>query len=343
MKKFLPIALLLFFGLKMEAQQYPAEWARFTTTDYFYDIENGSNDKNLDEARFKNDLLDLARTNLSKQIQIRVTEMSNLDKNVVDGHTMIQFSSQSSFSTDLDLRLAETRSEYDPSTETQYAIAYINKVEACNFYKNELQRMISKVNNAIDIADNHISKGFKSKAKEELQHALPVFEQMEAPFFWLNIFGLPDYQIQQYVSQVNSSEQTVKAKLADLEHGTAYCVVCDADNFGTAYPKLQNEVKGELSKMGCNFVDDPTKADFVIRISASAREYNMLSTPAGSAYFSYVDAAIVIDKNATGQRVYEDEISVKGSHTLSYKEAGRDGYNKVSKEIIKMLKDNIEL
>ena len=342
MKRFLPIALLLFFGLKMEAQQYPSEWVKYTTSEYFYAIENGSNSQNLDEARFRNDLLNLARTNLSKQIQVKVTEVSSLNKDVVDGISSFQYSSNSSFSTDLDLRLAETRSEYGSPSGTLYAIAFINKVDACNFYKNELQMLISKVNNAIDIAESHVRQGFKSRAKDELQNALPFFGQMEEPFFWLNVFGLPDYQIQQYVSQVNSSELTIKAKLAELEHGTTYCVICNANNFGKAYPKLQNELKGELSKLGCNFVDTPESADFVIRVEASSREYNQMNTAGGSAYFSYVDAAVAIDKNATGQRIFEDEVSVKGSHTLSFDEAGRDGYKKISKEISKMLKDSIE-
>lgn len=342
MKRILSIALLLFVGLKLEAQ-YPNEWKKYTSEGYFYDIESGNNSQNLDETRYKTDLVNLARTNLSKQIQVQVAEVSALNKEVVNGHSNIRYSSESMVSTDLDLKLAETRAEYDAASETYYAIAFINKMEACNYYKNELERLISKVNNAIDIADNQIRNGFKSKAKEELQNTLVVFTQMEDPFFWLNVFGISDYQLQQYVSQVNSSEQTVKAKIAYLEHGTTYCVLCEADCFGTAYPNLQKEVNGRLSSMGCNFVDDPEKADFVIHISASARQYNRLSNGNSTLYFVFVDAAIVIDKNATKQRVYEDEISIKGSHSLSYEEAARDGYKNLGKEIGRVLKESIEM
>ena len=343
MKRFLPIVLLLLFGLKMEAQQYPSEWAKYTTDGYFYDRESGTNSQNLDETRYKADLVNLARTNLSKQIQVQVAEVTALNKEVVDGHSSIQYHSESMVSTDLDLKLAETRVEYDAASGTYYAIAFINKVEACNYYKNELERLISKVNNAIDIADNQIRNGFKSKAKEELKNVLPVFEQMDEPFFWLNVFGLSSVQIQYYVGQVNSSEQTVKAKIADLEHGTTYCVLCDADCFGKEYPNLQKDVKGQLSRMGCNFVDEPEKADFIIRISSSTREYNKANFGNSTMYVIYVDAVIVVDKNATGQRVYEDEISIKGSHTLGFEEAARDGYRNAGKEIGKVLKENIEM
>lgn len=343
MNRFIAIVLSLMVGLATQAQNYPSEWVKYTSDGYYHDIESGRNSQNQSETRFKNDLLDLARANLSKQIQVRVEEVSSMDKNVVDGRSSILYTSMRSVSTDVDMQLTETRTQFDPASEKLYVIAYINKEEACNYYKNDVQMRISNLNNELNIADNYINTGFKAKAKTELENALPQFDGAGKSFFWLNVFGMPQYQLNQWLDQVHGLEQTVKSKLAELEHGTTYCVVCLANNFGKAYPKLQNELKGELSKMGCNFVDDPESADYVIRIEASSREYNQMNTAGGSAYFSYVDAAVAIDKNATGQRIFEDEISVKGSHTLSFEEAGRDGYKKVSKEISNLLKENIKL
>ena len=241
------------------------------------------------------------------------------------------------------MNLAKSLSQYNNSNSQYYVIVYINKVEACTYYEKEINMLVSNINNSIEIADNYVNNGFKSKAKEELQKALNKFDEAGKPFFWLNVFGLDEYKINNYLSKVQNCERTVKAKLADLEYGTTYCVVCNANNFGKNYPKLKNEIKGELSASGCNFVDDPKSADYVIYVEASSREYNKVSNAGGTAYFTYVDAAISIDKNATGQRIYEDEISIKGSHTLSYDEAGRDGFKKISKEISKMLKENIKL
>lgn len=239
--------------------------------------------------------------------------------------------------------LTQTLSHYNDNVGEYYVIAYINKEEACTYYENEIKMLITNTGNHIAIADNYINTGFKSKAKEELQKSLALFDQAGKPFFWLNVFGLDEGKITQYLNKLNNNEQTVKSKLADLEYGTTYCVICNADNFGKNYQKLQNEIKGELSASGCNFVDDPDQADYVIYIDASSREYNYVSNPGGNAYFAYVDASIAIDKKATGQRIFEDEISVKGSHTLNYTEAGRDGFKKISKEISEMLKENIKL
>ncbi len=334
MKNILAIALLLFAGCLTQAQNYPSEWVKYTTDGYFHDIES---------AQVKQDALDLARTNLAKQIQVRVNEVSQIDKNVIDGRSSIYYNSSKSLSTDVDMNLAKSLSQYNNSNSQYYVIVYINKVEACTYYEKEINMLVSNINNSIEIADNYVNNGFKSKAKEELQKALNKFDEAGKPFFWLNVFGLDEYKINNYLSKVQNCERTVKAKLADLEYGTTYCVVCNANNFGKNYPKLKNEIKGELSASGCNFVDDPKSADYVIYVEASSREYNKVSNAGGTAYFTYVDAAISIDKNATGQRIYEDEISIKGSHTLSYDEAGRDGFKKISKEISKMLKENIKL
>ena len=330
MKKLISMALLLLAGVVASAQGYPSEWSRYTTDAYYHDIES---------AATKQAALELARTNLARQVQVRVSEVSQMDKEVVNGRSTILYSSSKTFSTDVEMNLAESKSYYDNTQGKYYVLVYIDKAAACTYYENEVKMLISNVDNALTIADNYISIGFKQKAKAELQKANKLFDSAGKPFFWLNVFGLDRQRIQNYLSQVHSQEQSVKQRLADLEYGTTYCVVCSADLFGKRYVKLANEVKGELSAQGCNFVDDVASADIVIRIEASARKYNEYQ----GAFFTYVDAAVSIDKTATGQRIFENEVSVKGAHTLGYDEAARDGYKKITKEITKLLKENIKL
>ena len=343
MKKLFTIAFLIIMCMAVQAQDCPSQWKCYTTEGYFHDVESGKNNEKINNAKFKSDLLDQARANLSKQIQVKVEEVNQINKNVVNGKTNIEYASVRQSSTDVDMQLAESKSYLDPSTGEQYVIVYINKEDACKFYENEIKMFVSRANNTITIADNYIDKGFKSKAKDELTGFLPSFEEVGKNFFWLNVFGMDDTNIQKYLEQVNQLEQTVKLMVSDLEHSITYCVVCKADNFGKNYPKLANEIKGELSTSGCSFVDDPNSADYVININAKAREHNTIKNAGGAAYFAFVDATIAIDKVATKQRIFEDEISEKGGHTLGYSEAGRDGYKTISKRISKLLKENIKL
>ena len=270
---------------------------------------------------------------------MRVSEVSQMDKNVVNGKTNTRYTSKTTLSTDVDMNLTEAKSYYNDEKKTFYVLVYIDKAAASAFYENELKILISKVDNDLTIADNYIGSGFKQKAKTELQKTQRLFEDADNPFFWLNVFGLDEYKIQGYLSQVHEREQMVKQRLSDLEYGTTYCIIGNADLFGKKYIKLVNEVKGALSASGCNFVSDQTNADIVIRIQASARKYNEFQ----GAFFAYVDAAVSIDKNATGQRILEDEISVKGAHTISYDEAARSGYKEITKKITQLLKENIQL
>jgi len=329
MRRFLALASLFVVGLFASAQNYPSEWVKYTSDAYYHDIESAAD---------KQAALRLAQANLAKQIQMRVSEVSQMAKKVENGKTNKLYTSVSAISTDVDMSLAETRSYYNEDLNKFYVLVFIDKAAACTFYENEVKMIVSKADNAISIADNYVARGFKQKAKTELQAALNLFNNAGKDFFWLNVFGLEDARIQSFLSQVHDREQTVKQRLADLEYGTTYCVVCDADLFGKRYVKLGNEVKGDLSAQGCNFVDDVQSADIVIRIQASARKYNQFQ----GAYFTYIDAAVSIEKNATGQRIFEDEVSVKGAHTLSYDEAARDGYKGIRKEITKILKENIK-
>lgn len=330
MKRLSAIVLFFVAGIAALAQNYPSEWMRYTSDAYFHDIESSPTQQGA---------LDLARRNLARQIQVKVDEVSKMDKQAVNGRSSILYRSSASFSTNVDMNLAETKNYYNATLGKYYAIAYIDKAASSTYYENEVKMLISKADNSLSIADNYIGSGFKQKAKTELQKALRLFDDAGKYFFWLNVFSLDEYRIQNYLGQVNNREQTIKQQLADLEYGTTYCVVCNADLFGKRYVKLLNEVKGELAASGCNFVDAPSGADIVINIQASARKYNEFQ----GAYFTYIDAAVSIDKTATGQRIFEDEVSVKGAHTLSYDEAARDGYKQAKKEIVKMLKENIKL
>ena len=330
MYRILAFALLLVIRGVVTAQNYPSEWLKYTSDAYFHDIES---------ADSKQAALELSRTNLARQIQVRVKEVSQMDKTVTNGRSNVLYSSNKSFSTDVDMNLAKSESFYNESVGKHYVLTYIDKAEATTFYENEVKMLISNVRNAITIAENYVSSGFKQKAKTELQEALNRFEGAGKPFFWFNVFGLDEKQIQSYLHQVHDQEQAVKQRLSELEYGTTYCIIGNADLFGKKYVKLVNEVKGALSASGCNFVSDQTNADIVIRIQASARKYNEFQ----GAYFTYVDAAVSIDKNTTGQRIFEDEISVKGAHTISYDEAARSGYKEITKKITQLLKENIQL
>lgn len=335
---------LLLWGssLGVKAQQYPPEWIRFTYSGYMHDIQSDSNDRNLSETDFKNYLLSIARANLAKQIQVRVQDVAELSKQSTNGQTSITYSSSTNFSTDVNLKLVETRTTYNSISKMGYAIAYIDKEVARNYYKNELSLRYNKINNSIALAENFVSAGFKSKAQSELEASREHIIAADEPLFWMNIFGTSQSELTEWQNHFNMAEQHIKRMLTDLKHGTVIYLSCTADIFGKPYSTLQNELKGILAADGCSFTDNPMDADWVITVTCNTREYSNVKVGNSSSYFSYVDARLVIDKTITSQRIYEDEISVKGGHTFGYPEAARAGYKEIKQEIGKIIKNSIK-
>lgn len=336
------IFALVWTFLGTNARECPPEWVKYTYGGYLYDIQHDVKQQNLSESDFKNHLLNTARTNLAKQIEVRVKDSAELNKFTIDGKTKISYSSTTNFLTDLDLKLVETRTIYNSTTCEGYAIAYINKVAAVSFYKNELSIISNKINNHIELANNYEESGFKKKAQNELKKTLDLFSKVEDPLFWINVFGAEQSDLNKLQEDFNFTEQLIARRMAELEHSNVIYISCVADLFGKPYTTIESSIKGELSKKGCSFTSDPQSADWVINIICSSREYSSVKIGNSNTFFAYIDATITIDKISTSQRIYENEITMKGGHTSGFNGAAKVGYQDISKELSKIINTNLK-
>lgn len=333
MKQIGAIFFLLMAFLCVAAQECPPEWGKYTYGGYLYDIQSDNNNRDLSEIDFRNYLLNIARTNLAKQIQIRVQDVAQLNKVSTNGSTAINYTSNTKFLTDVNMKLVETKTFYNPTLRKGYAIAYIDRDVALKYYRNELMLIYNNVNNSVVLADNFVSAGFKSRAQTELASSLKYFKSLHESLFWMNIFGASQSELSGWQQRFNAIEQDMHRKLADLKHGIVIYLSCNADIFGESYPTLQEELKGILSVEGCSFTSIPENADWLITIRCKARESSGVKFGSSNAYFSYVDAHVIIDKVITSQRIYEDNVSVKGGHTLGYYDAAKDGYKSIKQRL----------
>ncbi len=333
---------LLSLSLSVSSQQCPPEWVKYTLGEYLYVIENDHNTKNLSETDYKNHLLNIARTNLAKQVEVEIQQIAVLKKEAVNGQTNITYGSVATFETDVNLKLVGTYTMYNPTTREGWAIAYINKQAAIGFYQGEVYSGLAHIESALMIAQNYVANDFKTKAKETLQAALQELPTLDTNLFWLRLFGQNQALSTSQEEKRNTLEQKLRMEIAALEYSNRICLVCTADLFGASYPSLQNKVKGMLATQGCTFVDNPAEADWSISITASAREYNAATHGNYTAYTTYIDAFVTITKIATGQRICEDELTLKGSHTMNYTEAARKAYKDITENIINLLKTHMQ-
>lgn len=329
-------------SINLSGQNYPSAWKQYTGDGYMSAIQYDKNLYGKSEADFMNCITDAARVGLAKQIQIKISDHAVLNKISVNGRSATTYSSSTEFSTELNIKSVEIKSYYNQLTKEGHAIAYINKSRAISTYIKEIRIIFNRINSAIAVSDTYISTGFKTKARAELNNIKGEFSKLDEPFFWLGIFDCPDYELDDLLAERMLLEQSLTRKLSALQHGINICVKCTADLFGTPYQQLAGDVKETLSNIGCSFCDDPKDADWVITVRSAAEEYNCMKIGGSSAYFSYIHANLSVFKTATGQKIYEGEITEKGSHTHNYNQAARDGYKKIARQISEILRQNIK-
>lgn len=334
------LCLLLLMGRVLSQPQYPAAWGPYTQAGYFSEVQSDLNTRGWSESAFVNHLLNLARTNLAKQLKVQVKDHAVMSKKSFNGRTNINYQTTTEFSTDLELKLVETRSYYNSATKEGAAIAFIDKAAARRYYANELQILLNGGVNALTIADNYAASGFKARAQEELERAIPTMDKATDLFMWLSFFDYPQEELAAMMEQQNAVEQAIKQILADLEHATVVCVVCKADLFGSAYP-LQNELKGTIAIDGCSFTDNPKEAQWLVTVRVQARKSHTVQIGSMTSYIAYLDAEVTIDKQITNQRIYENAVTVKGGHPRGYSEAARAGFKELKAEIGKIMRTNI--
>lgn len=342
MKRGVFVVLCLLFSLVATAQQsYPTEWNAYMQKGYLSEVQSDINRRDLTESEFLNLLVNNARVNLAKQIQVRVQDHALMHKEAINGRTNISYNVQTRFSTDVELKLVETRTFYDANRDEGAAIAFIDKAAARRFYLNAVEILLNKCDNASTIARNYIDQGFKTRAQEELKKVETAFEEVEGLFVWLSFFDYPQTSLKELMARANISEQQVKQTISELQHADVILLTCKADMFGSPYP-LQNELKGVIAAEGCSFTSDPSQADWIINVSVSSREGQTANIGTMVSYFSFLDAEISIDKCITSQRIYEDAISVKGGHPQGYPDAARKAFKDLKNELGTLILTNIK-
>lgn len=339
MRRYLTLFLISLFFVAT-AQDYPTEWNKYVGGRYLSDIQQGYNDRNMNEEAYKNYLADIARGNLARQLEVNVKDFATTSRHSVNGDVSIDYQSQLEISSQIKLKHVKTQMTYNPYSREGFAIAYIDKNAAAKAYKNDIELIIADVEGSLVNARNYKNNGLKTQAKNELYDALPTLEQTDDLFFALTFFD-ESTNYRYLLSKCTNLEQSIKKLLTELDHAIVICVQCKADKYGVAYKSLGNEVKGVLSARGCSFTTDPQKADYVIKIDATARKHAHSTFGTTTTYFAYVDASISIT-NKKSQRIYEDVISVKGG-SINYELAANDAYKKVSNKLGVAVSENIEL
>jgi hypothetical protein len=276
-------------------------------------------------------LKDMARAELSESILASVQSVSeNYSQSILEGDSESiteTFKSQTKISTDLEIN--GIRVESFVKNNIVYGFAYANKFEIIGYYKANLNMQVQQIEGLINTATELEQKREKPKAKTEFNKTLPIFTEVTKAQGILSAVNKniteDDLMMQKTMKLYN---EVVQAN-ARLAQGIFVFIITDEDIFGNKTTDIENRLKAILAVNGCSFTTVEEEADWKLNITATSREYNL----SNKVYFSYVDAEVKLFKAPSDKHVYQNEISLKGAHSQSYKAAAKNAYAEISDTI----------
>ena len=235
----------------------------------------------------------------------------------------------------------KTEAWRDPQTGYITAFAYVKKATLIRQLEKQITVLLTKAETSLDQIEQLVANGQKLQARDLATKALPQFAEVdEAQKLLAAVEENADEESLQ-LQETRALQHRLTDIIARLRNGINVFLSVNAYMFGSKYAALKSEIEGELSKMGCTFVSNASQSDWAVFVTASAREYNVYEAGGIKQYFCYVDAKITVDKTVTEQRIYENQMSEKGGHTLGYEQAARQAYRDISPRISKIIKEQI--
>ena len=336
------IAILCFYSIW--GQNYPSRWKEFTSVGYIYSIEEDYKDSKTTQSVFIEQLLNQARLNVAKQVNVSIADKADLVKNSLNGITDINYFSHTTFTTDVSMRLLKTDSEYSSASGKGNAIAYLDKQELRDYWSKEANRILLEQETDLANAERMIALGYKERAKEALEKLKANLSQnkLEEPLVWLELSSYPSLQYKALVDRYAGVIKKVEDSLLSLGHDIKLFLDYHSGLFGEEYPATLNQLSAKLSSEDRSFVDDPLDADWIVKIDAKAREGQQTVLGNNTAFFSYVDVTITIVKGSTAQTVYKDSFSVKDGDTRGYIQAATLSFQSLASQLYDIIEKDIK-
>ena len=140
-------------------------------------------------------------------------------------------------------------------------------------------------------------------------------------------------------AESNALKQRATALQQQLKNAVNVYVGGEIKIFGKSYPLFIQQIKQEISPMGCTFTTNEAEADWVVRLHGTTQEYNTLQKKSYSAFVVMAEVTTEIAKQ--GQIIYSGNVSQKGVHTINTEQAAKEAYAEASKAIAAQINEII--
>ena len=213
-----------------------------------------------------------------------------------------------------------------------------------NLQSTQLVQQIIEQTDAVDATLPQINilikKGEKGQAKALIEKTLKQVERIEADRKRLTQMGESDDAEVPSLAQLQETKRYLTNKANQLRY-TAVYITCAANLFGEDYSAFCEKTNGLLTDFDVSFVESEENAEWVINVTATAREHTKNEQTGTTIYYAYADADLSIIKTATGKRVCQKRLSEKGGHFRSYDQAAQEAYKYLIPKISAIIKEQI--
>ena len=238
-----------------------------------------------------------------------------------------------------DLAHLSVESWHNPQTNEVFAFAWAKKEDLVRTLKKQIISHITRAEMALEEAESLLAEGEKGTANKAIAKATEQLQQVEEQQQVVQNIDATINMEDIAFAESNALKQRVTALQQQLKNGVTVYIGGDVTIFDKTYPTFINQIKQQISPMGCTFTTNEAEADWVIRLQGTTQEYNTLQKTSYSAFVVMADIAIEIAKK--GQIIYSGNVSKKGVHTNNTEQAAKEAYSEASKEIAIQVKDII--
>ena len=242
-------------------------------------------------------------------------------------------------STIKDILNVSVESWHNPKTNDVYAFAWAKKEDLVRTLKKQIISHITRAEMALEEAESLLAEGEKGAANKAIAKATEQLQQVEEQQQVVQNIDATINMEDIAFAESNALKQRVTALQQQLKNGVSVYIGGDVTILDKTYPTFINQIKQQISPMGCTFTTKEAEADWVIRLQGTTQEYNTLQKTTYSAFVVMADVAIEIAKK--GQIIYSGNVSKKGVHTNNTELAAKEAYSEASKAIAAQINEII--
>ena len=238
-----------------------------------------------------------------------------------------------------DIPTLSVESWHNPQTNEVFAFAWVKKEDLTRTLKKQIVSRVTRAEMAIEEAEGLLAEGEKGAARKTIAKAIEYLQQVEEQQKVVQNVDVTTNMEDIAFAESNALKQRATTLHQQLKHGVSVYIGGEITIFDKSYPTFIQQIKQEISPMGCTFSTNEVEADWVIRLQGTTQEYNTMQNSSYSAFVVMADVAIEIAKK--GQIIYSGNVSKKGVHTINIEQAAKEAYAEASKAIAAQINEII--